>query len=52
MDKVNINIEENFRQVLNCAFRVHSALGPGLLENAFEECLYFEIMQCGMMVEK
>ena len=44
--------EDIFRQVLNCAFRVHSALGPGLLENAYEECLFYEIKQGGMNVEK
>ncbi|HNS16353.1 MAG TPA: GxxExxY protein [Bacteroidales bacterium] len=52
MDMVSHDTEENFRQVLNCAFRVHSALGPGLLENAYEECLYYEIIQCGLKVEK
>jgi GxxExxY protein len=41
-----------FTQVLNCAFKVHSALGPGLLESAYEECLYFELREKGMGVEK
>lgn len=27
------------RKVLDCAFEVHRQLGPGLLENAYEECL-------------
>jgi len=27
------------RQVVDCAFYVHRQLGPGLLENAYEECL-------------
>ena len=31
------------RQILDCAFRVHSALGPGLLENAYEACLAYEL---------
>jgi GxxExxY protein len=31
--------------------RVHSALGPGLLESAYKACLYFELMQAGVRVE-
>ncbi|MCB1562645.1 MAG: GxxExxY protein [Alphaproteobacteria bacterium] len=27
------------KKVVDCAFRVHQQLGPGLLENAYEECL-------------
>jgi len=38
--------------VLDCAFKVHLALGPGLLESAYEECLYYEIIQSGLFVEK
>ncbi len=29
--------------VLDCAFRVHRRLGPGLLESAYEACLAFEL---------
>ncbi len=39
-------------QVLKCAFKVHSALGPGLLESAYEECLYYECYQNGLNVQK
>lgn len=31
---------------------VHNALGPGLLENAYKECLYYKIQQSGLIVEK
>jgi GxxExxY protein len=31
------------RIVLDCAYRVHSVLGPGLLESAYEACLAHEI---------
>jgi GxxExxY protein len=47
-----MNREEIFKQVLNCSFQVHTALGPGLLENAYEECLFYEIIQNGLQVEK
>ena len=38
--------------VFECALKVHKALGPGLLESAYEECLYFELIQEGLKVEK
>ena len=37
---------------LDCAIRVHKSLGPGLLESAYEECLYYEIAKRGLIVEK
>lgn len=44
--------EEVFKQVLDCSFKVHSALGPGLLESSYEESLYYELKQLGFIVEK
>ncbi len=35
-----------------CALRVHQNLGPGLLESAYEECLFYEIQKQGLFVEK
>ncbi|HOT00016.1 MAG TPA: GxxExxY protein [Acidobacteriota bacterium] len=32
-------------RVLTAAFRVHSALGPGLLESAYQACLAYELHQ-------
>jgi GxxExxY protein len=32
--------------------KVHSGLGPGLLESAYRECLFFELMRSGFFVEK
>ena len=37
--------------VVGCAMRVHSALGPGLLESAHEACLQFELTKSGLKVE-
>ena len=31
---------------------VIKALGPGLLESAYEECLYYELVKTGILVEK
>jgi GxxExxY protein len=47
-----MNIEVLFKKVLDCSFKVHTALGPGLLESAYAECLYFELVQLGLQVEK
>lgn len=47
-----MNIEEIFKKVLDCSFQVHTALGPGLLESAYEECLFYEMTQIGLNVEK
>ncbi|MDP4698323.1 MAG: GxxExxY protein [Saprospiraceae bacterium] len=38
--------------IIDCAMRVHTELGPGLLENAYEACLYYELMQAGLLVSK
>ncbi len=34
------------------ALKIHRALGPGLLENAYEECLFYELTKAGLFVEK
>ena len=47
-----MNTEAIFKQVLDCAFKVHSALGPGLLESAYEECLLYELEELGLIVLK
>lgn len=44
--------EDLTRSILDCAYRVHTALGPGLLESSYLECLYFELIQKGLQVEK
>ena len=40
------------RQVITAAMRVHTALGPGLLESAYEACLAYELAQSGVQVER
>ncbi len=39
-------------QIIGCAIKVHKALGPGLLESAYQECLYYELQKLGLFVEK
>ena len=38
--------------VIRHAMKVHSSLGPGLLESAYEACLCYELMQAGLFVEQ
>lgn len=40
------------RQIVDCAFAVHRALGPGLLESAYEQCLAYEIGARGIEVQR
>ncbi|WP_103664098.1 GxxExxY protein [Gracilimonas amylolytica] len=37
--------------VLDSAIQVHRALGPGLLESAYQKCLAYELMQQNLFVE-
>lgn len=38
--------------IIGAAIEVHKALGPGLLESAYEACLAFELVQRGLRVEQ
>jgi GxxExxY protein len=44
--------EELTGSILKCAYKVHGALGPGLLESAYEECLHYELDKIGLEVAK
>jgi GxxExxY protein len=45
-------IEENEISsiVLDCAYKVHTKLGSGLLEKVYRECLAYELIKCGLNV--
>ena len=38
--------------ILGASIEVHRTIGPGLLESVYEECLYFEIIQLGLKVQR
>lgn len=46
--------EENYisGKVIEAAIKVHKNLGPGLLESAYEACLYYELQQLGLAVRR
>ncbi|MDD2411675.1 MAG: GxxExxY protein [Bacteroidales bacterium] len=47
-------MEENqiSKEIIGCAIEVHRLLGPGLLESAYEQCLYYELQKVGLIVER
>ncbi len=47
---VTAGVEKVGKAVLDAAYMVHSALGPGLLESVYETCTAFETRESGMQV--
>ena len=45
-------IEAICKQIIDAAFQVHKALGPGLLESVYEACLVMELILRGFKVEQ
>jgi GxxExxY protein len=46
-----VNIEEIACQIVDSALKVHRALGPGLLESAYQACLAHDLRRRGRHVE-
>jgi len=44
-ERVPLSARENFlaKEVINIAFKLHKALGPGLLESVYAKCFYYEL---------
>ena len=40
------------KEVVDAAYKVHSALGPGLLENVYEICMVHDLTRRGLRVER
>ena len=38
--------------IIGCAIKVHRAFGPGLLESAYQECLFHELNKTEIFTEK
>jgi GxxExxY protein len=45
------NIEAIATQIVDSSIKVHKALGPGLLESAYQECLAYELRKRGIYVQ-
>lgn len=46
-----MELNEITGQIIDSAIKVHSALGPGLLESAYEACLIYELRSRGLKVQ-
>ena len=47
-----MNEEQIGKAILDTAFKVHTTLGPGLLESIYESALVIELKRCGLKVER
>lgn len=52
IDKFTVTENELSKIIVNACFQIHTELGPGLFESVYEECLYYELLQQGLMVER
>ncbi len=48
----NMTENEIANRILGCALEVHKSLGPGLLESAYKECLFYKLNKEGLHVVK
>ena len=46
-----MDIEEVAKVIVDSAIKVHRALGPGLLESAYQQCLAYELRKRGLRVD-
>ncbi|MCW3101921.1 MAG: GxxExxY protein [Bacteroidetes bacterium] len=50
--KKSIAINDLTYLIIGSAFKVHNALGPGLLKSSYEACLFYELTEAGLKVER
>ena len=43
-------IEQTGRKIVDCSYRVHKTIGPGLLESVYEKCLVYELKKTGLKI--
>jgi len=49
---VSSEVDATARAIVDAAVKGHKTLGPGLLESVYEACLYHELLQRGLRVER
>jgi GxxExxY protein len=47
-----MNENEISKIIVDCCFKIHTALGPGLLESVYEEVLSHELIKRGLNIER
>jgi GxxExxY protein len=51
-NRASMNENELSNKIIDVAFRLHSALGPGLLESAYEAAFYHDLIEQGLEVRR
>jgi GxxExxY protein len=51
MEAPTMDIEEIASTIVATSIKVHTALGPGLLESAYQKCMEYDLKNDGMHVE-
>lgn len=46
-----MHVDQITGSIVDAAMKVHTALGPGLLESVYEKCLKHELVKRGLRVE-
>jgi GxxExxY protein len=52
VDGREVDVSTITESVIGAAIRVHTQLGPGLLESLYEKCLVYELEKSGLKVQK
>ncbi|MFK7984252.1 MAG: GxxExxY protein [Saprospiraceae bacterium] len=47
-----MTLNELTHLIIGKAIEIHKTLGPGLLESTYQECLFYELKEAGLLVEK
>lgn len=47
-----MEVNDLTKTIIGAAIEVHRTLGPGLLESTYEACLFYELDQMGLYVER
>lgn len=50
--KTGISENDISKIVYEAGYTVHKTLGPGLLESAYEECMFYELSKHNLLIEK
>jgi GxxExxY protein len=49
---MKVDKEKKGKDIVDSSFKIHTALGPGLLESAYEACLAYELENRGYTIER
>ena len=52
LESIPREIDETERLIVDGAFKVHSSLGPGLIESVYEACLGYELEIRGLKTRR